>query len=66
MKKVTLLAVIAAMFCATTVNAQKFGKTPEDSTACIMNNSLYQEFYKQKNYKDAYEPWTQVVAHCPQ
>ena len=35
MKKVTLLAVIAAMFCATTVNAQKFGKTPEDSTACL-------------------------------
>ncbi|MEE1322724.1 MAG: hypothetical protein UHE91_02780, partial [Bacteroidales bacterium] len=66
MKKVTLLAVIAAVFCATTVNAQKFGKTPEDSTACIMNNSLYQEFYKQKNYKDAYEPWTKVVEHCPQ
>lgn len=66
MKKVTLLAVIAAVFCATTVNAQKFGKTLEDSTACIMNNSLYQEFYKQKNYKDAYEPWTKVVEHCPQ
>lgn len=66
MKKVTLLAVIAAMFCVTVANAQKFGKTPEDSSACIMNNSLYQEFYKQKNYKDAYEPWAKVVAHCPQ
>ena len=49
MKKIALIAaVITAMFCATTVNAQKFGQTPEDSTACIMNNSLYQEFYKQQ------------------
>lgn len=67
MKKITLFAVaVALLLGVTTVKAQKFGNTPEDSSACIMNNSLYQEFYKQKNYKDAYEPWSKVVKHCPQ
>ncbi len=59
------LAACAAILSVGNVKAQKFGATPEDSSACIMNNSLYQEFYKQKNYKDAYEPWSQVVKHCP-
>lgn len=59
------LAAFAVIMGVGEVKAQRFGQTPEDSSACIMNNSLYQEFYKQKNYKDAYEPWTQVVKHCP-
>jgi tetratricopeptide (TPR) repeat protein len=49
----------------TTGYAQKYGNTPKDSVDCIMNNSLYQEFYNQKNYKDAYEPWKHAVAACP-
>jgi TolA-binding protein len=64
-KAIFALAAFAVMLGAGNVKAQRFGQTPEDSSACIMNNSLYQEFYKQKNYKDAYEPWTQVVKHCP-
>ena len=59
------MAACAVIFGAWDAKAQRFGNTPEDSTACIANNSLYQEFYKQKNYKDAYEPWSQVVKHCP-
>lgn len=51
----------------------KFGATPEDSLNCIMNLSLYTEFYKQwknSNYKntsvkDAYGPWRKVFTICP-
>ena len=46
-------------------NAQKFGKTPQDSIECLTNNSLYKEFYKQKAYADAYEPWKKVLEVCP-
>ncbi|MBO4599784.1 MAG: hypothetical protein J5641_03495, partial [Bacteroidales bacterium] len=38
---------------------------PDDSIACISNVSLYQEFYKQKSYTDCYEPWRQILKHCP-
>lgn len=39
-----------------------------DSTAreeCAMRMSLYNEFYKQKNYKDAYNDWRKVFINCP-
>lgn len=66
MRKVVFFTAFAAMVLgAVNVNAQKYGKTPEDSSACLINNSLYQEFYKQKNYKDAYQPWSKVLKHCP-
>ncbi len=45
-----------------------------DSANCVMNLSLYREFYKQwkqsdyKNafIKDAYKPWRWVLENCPQ
>jgi len=51
----------------------KYGATPEDSVECIMNLSLYGEFYKQwkgSGYKntsvnDAFGPWRQVFLNCP-
>lgn len=67
MKKITLLlAFCTSVFWINGSYAQKFGKTEQDSMDCLTNNSLYQEFYKQKNYKDAYEPWKKVVEICPQ
>ncbi len=66
MKKFSLILALAAVSLSlTTANAQKYGKTPQDSTECMMNNSLYKEFYKQKAYKDAYEPWKKVLEVCP-
>ena len=56
-KLVSLLTLIAIFSIATSSFAQKYGNTPKDSIDCIMNNSLYQEFYNQKNYTDAYEQW---------
>ena len=63
MTKIGLAIMLAAM--AFSANAQKTGKTPEDSVKCIENLSLYQEAYKMKNYADAYKPWKEVLQYCP-
>lgn len=68
------LAFVAGISVTSRVSAQgKFGATPEDSVECIMNLSLYGEFYKQwkgsgyKNasVKDALGPWRKVWFGCP-
>ena len=70
------LAMILGFATITEVSAQgikKYGETPEDSTECIMNLSLYSEFYKQwkaSGYKnasisDAIVPWRRVYKTCP-
>ncbi|MCF8368414.1 MAG: tetratricopeptide repeat protein [Bacteroidales bacterium] len=72
--KVTIVAILVGLISFSSVFSQdsepKYGK---DSTSCVMNNSLYYEFYKQwkqSNYKseawkDAYKPWSWVFKHCP-
>ncbi|MFC0878465.1 tetratricopeptide repeat protein [Saccharicrinis sp. FJH2] len=37
----------------------------EDSIRCTGNLSLFHEYAKQKNYKDAVEPWTICYNECP-
>ncbi len=70
------VVMIAGLSVTPKVSAQKvskFGATPEDSVECIMNLSLYSEFYKQwksSGYKntsvnDAFGPWRQVWLNCP-
>ncbi|MDE6308339.1 MAG: hypothetical protein K2L79_06000, partial [Bacteroidales bacterium] len=63
MKKLVFLAV--AVLMAAPLSAQKYGATPEDSIECIKNLSIYQEFYKQKAYVDAYPAWKEVLQYCP-
>ncbi|MDR0970854.1 MAG: hypothetical protein LBM25_00505 [Bacteroidales bacterium] len=67
MKRILYLFTLVVMVAALNNKsyAQKFGATPEDSIECIVNLSLYQEFYDQKNYKDAYEPWKNTIKFCP-
>jgi tetratricopeptide (TPR) repeat protein len=71
-----IVALLAGLSLSSEISAQqtsKFGETPEDSVNCIMNLSLYSEFYKQwKNsgYKntsinDAIGPWRKVYKICP-
>lgn len=36
-----------------------------DSANCVIHLSLYREFYKQKNYKDAFPHWRWVFNNCP-
>ena len=44
-------------------NAQsKFGA---DSVACIENLSLFREYFKQKSYADALNPWRWTFNNCP-
>lgn len=74
---VTLLfafVLLAGIFVPVNATAQgKYGATPDDSVECIMNLSLYTEFYKQwkgSGYKntsvnDAYSPWRKVFLNCP-
>jgi tetratricopeptide (TPR) repeat protein len=37
----------------------------QDSINCLMNLSLYKEFFKHNNYADAIKSWRQVFAECP-
>jgi len=71
---IVTLALVAGIAVKSDVAAQgKYGATPEDSAKCIMNLSLYSEFYKQwksSGYKnaainDAYGPWRIVFLTCP-
>lgn len=67
MKKLKIL-IIAAVVMAMGIDANaqsKYGDTPDDSVACLANVSLYQEFYKQKNYESCYGPWREILKHCP-
>ncbi len=66
MKKIGFFLFILSMLISKPDFAQKYGATPEDSLECVKNISLYREFYNQKNYKDAYKPWTKVIEICPQ
>lgn len=65
MKQTTLLLfVFGFVFGSNLVFAQeRFGA---DSARCVENLSLYKEFVKQKNYKDALNGWRVVFDICPQ
>ena len=69
MKIATLL--IAALLLTGTAFAQKgvedgskYGHG-EDSLRCLENSSLYYQYYKQKNYNDAFAYWEIVFNECP-
>jgi len=60
-KKIGILFCV--LFLAGEVKSQnKYG---EDSVNCVINLSLYREYYKQKNYDDAIKPWRWVYNNCP-
>ena len=61
MRKI-LVFLIASYLSLDTYASGKWGS---DSVTCITNLSLYREYYKQKNYKDALTlRW--VYLNCPQ
>ncbi len=66
-----LLITLMTVFFAAQAFPQKgiedgslYGKG-EDSIKCIRNLSLYYEFYKHDNYKDAIIPWREIYRDCP-
>jgi tetratricopeptide (TPR) repeat protein len=45
-------------------DGSKYGQG-QDSIDCLMNLSLYKEFFKHSNYKDAIVSWREVFTDCP-
>ena len=45
-------------------DGSKYGQG-QDSINCLMNLSLYREFFKHSNFKDAIGPWIKVFSECP-
>lgn len=43
----------------------KYGADVETRKACAEKTSMYQEYYRQNNFKDAYAPWQVVFNICP-
>lgn len=65
MMKTKFVAFALGMFLAAgMVNAQddKFGSDPE---LCKRSYTLYKEFHRQKNYKDALPYWLKTIEVCP-
>ena len=55
------------LFCVLllTPTVKSQSKYGEDSVKCVINLSLYREYYKQKNYDDAIKSWRWVYNNCP-
>jgi tetratricopeptide (TPR) repeat protein len=45
-------------------DGSKYGQG-QDSINCLMNLSLYREFFKHNNYNDAIKSWRKVFDECP-
>lgn len=70
--KTTATIFFLAVLTASSVFGQKqphqdpkYGQDSASRMECVKNISLYSEFYKQKNYKDAVKPWKKVFNGCP-
>ena len=60
----SLLFVLPAISQKGIEDGSKYGKG-QDSINCIKNLSLYKEFFKHNNYRDAIGPWRVVFGECP-
>lgn len=58
-----LLVVALGMLFSNNAFTQGGPDVPEE---CLKNFSLYYEFYKHKNYKDALDPWRKLYRQCPE
>ena len=66
---ITSLLFLALTMTGSVLSAQddsKYGDTPEQQAACKENLSLYETYYKQKNYDDAYPFWQNSTGLYPQ
>jgi len=59
-----IIALALAVLAISSANAQ--GSFGLDEQKCKENLSLYREYYKQKNYSDAYGPWLWTFNNCPE
>ncbi len=61
---ISLLFVLPSFSQKGIEDGSKYGKG-QDSINCIKNLSLYKEFFKHNNYRDAINPWRRVFGECP-
>jgi len=61
----SLLALVVFSFNAYAQDEAELLKYGTDKEACEQNLSIYTEFYKQKNYTDAYKPWAYLFDNAP-
>ena len=59
-----VLILCASIFSVFYVSGQ--GKFGADEQRCKENLSMFREYYKQKNYTDAYAPWMWAFNNCPE
>lgn len=64
-KLFSLLALVAFSFTAKAQDEAELLKYGKDKEACEQNLSIYTEFYKQKNYVDAFKPWAYLFDNAP-
>lgn len=64
MKKLIIAIAAVAMLAPVSMKAQddKYGP---NSAECLKYLSYYEEYYKQKNYKDATPNWREAYKYCP-
>jgi len=65
MKTFKTLAFAIVLLMGVTAQAQPKYDYGKDSVSCVQNLSLFNEFVKQKAYKDAYQPYQTLVNICP-
>ena len=65
MKKIAFLFLTFALAFAGSGISRAQGKYGADSAECIKYLSYYQEYFKQKNYKDATPHWRKAFEICP-
>ncbi len=66
MKTKGLKLFLVAVLGIFSINAYTQPGTKDVPNECKKNYSLYYEFYKHKNYKDALKPWRDLYQQCPE
>ena len=64
MKKFTI-AILTILMVFAGYDAKAQGKWGADSANCVKYISFYKEYYKQKNYTDAFPSWRNAYRSCP-
>lgn len=65
MKKLISFIVLFASITIASKSVQAQSKWGSDSASCVKHFSIYREFVKQKNFKDAKESWEWCFSNCP-
>ena len=63
--KWSLTILLLAIAAVSSYGQGRYGPTPEDSARCIARLSLFLEYEKKQELKNAYDAWKELTAMCP-